>query len=183
MMKILKWLLAIIVVLAIVLVGLLWYLGVFSTVKVTEREIGPFTYVYEKYVGPYQNTGPVFDKVYKALKTDGIESLLGIGIYYDNPKTVPTTKLRSDCGSIIEAKDLRKLVKLEKKYQVAMLDKSNCLVAELPIKSVLSYMIGPAKAYPAMTKYAIAKGLKAGLVFELYDMPHSKILYVMQIIK
>jgi hypothetical protein len=179
-MRILKWFLWIAAVLVIIAAGLLWFIGAFDQVKVSEQQVGPFTYAYEKFVGPYQNSGAVFTNVYKILKEASVESTRGIGIYYDDPKTVAAAKLRSDCGAIIELKDIRKL---RGKLLISRLGKKNCVVAELPIKTMFSYMIGPAKAYPTLINYAKARALKTAMVFELYDMPHNKILYVMEINK
>ncbi|MCX5751855.1 MAG: GyrI-like domain-containing protein [Candidatus Saganbacteria bacterium] len=181
-MKILKWILIVIVVLVLILAGFLAYLGAFSSVKVVEKEMGPYTVVYERFVGPYQETGKVFDKVYKSLAADKIQTTVGIGVYYDDPKTTPADKFRSDCGSAIANKDLAK-VKALKKYKIMPIAKKRCLVVEFPMKNMLSYMIGPMKAYPELGKYAAVNKIKVSLVYEVYDMAAHKAYYVMQVKK
>jgi len=40
----------------------------------------------------------VFDKIYKALEDEGIETTRAIGIYFDDPAAMPADELRSQCG-------------------------------------------------------------------------------------
>ena len=182
-MKWLKWLLGIVIILVILVVGFLAYLGYFSTPQVSEQKIGPLAFVYEPYVGEYKNTYLIFDKLNKALKADGIVAVAGIGIYYDDPKIVAADQLRSDIGLIIAEKDSGKIFALGKKYRFKRMGQRNSMVVEFPIRNIFSYMIGPSKAYPALTSYLQAKNYKMTNPFELYDMKNGKILYVMEIIK
>jgi len=151
--------------------------------SVTEAKMGPYLFVYEEYTGPYMNTGKVFDKVYNAVKSDGIETEKGLGIYFDNPSQVPAEKLRSQCGLVIEEKDLGKFAAVSKKYKSKKINASNSIVAEFPIRNALSYAFGPMKAYPALMKYAQKKGYAPAEAYELYDMPAGKIYFVMPIVK
>lgn len=182
-MKILKWSLIVLLVLIVALLGYLSYLGVFSALKVTEQKIGPYTLAYAEYMGPYSGTGPTLTKVYNSLKQDGVECSKGFGIYFDDPKQVAADKLRSKLGCVIEAKDLAKFSKVSRKYKVMKWPAKNCLVTEFPIRSNLSYMIGPLKAYPAIMKYTKEKGIQSSLALEIYDMQTKKILYIMEIAK
>lgn len=182
-MKILKWLLITVLVLALALVAFLWYMGVFSTPKVTEMQMGPYTLVYEEYTGPYSSVGPIMDRVYKGVKAEGIETTKGFGIYLNNPNNTDPSKLQSHLGCIIETKDLNQVYKLRKKFKVAIFRKANCLVAEFPIRNNLSYMVGPLKVYPEMNKALAAKNYKMGNCMELYDMPAKKIFFIFEIAK
>ena len=182
-MKLLKWILVVIIVIVILLVAWLAYMGIFGSVKVTEREMGPYTIVYDNYVGPYANTMKVFEKVYKAVKSVSVESVAGIGIYYDIPGKVASDKLRSSCGAVIDPKDIRKIYPLRKQFKVMALPKKMSMVAEFPIRNSLSFMIGPMKGYPAIMNYMKEKGYKMAMPYEYYDMKTNKILYVMVIIK
>jgi hypothetical protein len=182
-MKILKWSLIILAVLIVALLGYLAYLGVFSALKVTEQKLGPYTLAYAEYMGPYSGSGPILTRVNNSLKQDGVECTKGFGIYFDDPKQVAADKLRSKLGCIIEAKDLAKFGKVSRKYKIMKWPARDCLVTEFPIRSDLSYMIGPMKAYPELNKALKAKGYKMSTVMELYDMPAKKILYIMVIAK
>ncbi|HEY9123414.1 MAG TPA: hypothetical protein PK252_07765 [Bacteroidales bacterium] len=170
---------SIIGLLVLVVVIYLAVMGMFSSPKVTEKEMGPYCFVYEDFTGPYQNTGPVFDKVYKAMTDAGIKSTLGIGVYFDNPAEVPAEKLRSQCGAIYDIADSAKVAKLLPTYKLGKIEKKTFVVVEFPIKGAMSYMIGPAKCYPVLDKYFTEKGMKAAESFEIYDMPNKVTYYIM----
>jgi len=182
-MKILKWLLIIVLVLALALLAFLWYMGVFSTPKVTEMQMGPYTLVYEEYTGSYSSVGKVLTRVYQGVKAEGVEPTMGFGMYLNNPNNTDPTKLRSNLGCIIGEKDLKQVYKLRKKFKVALFKKTNCLVAEFPIRNDLSYMVGPLKVYPELNKVLKEKNYKMGNCLEIYDMPAKKILFVFEIKK
>ncbi len=176
-MKIVKWLLIALAVVVLLVVGYLAYLGIFSSPKPYEAEMGPYTYAYESFFGPYAQSGTTFAKVYEALKAQGVVSQLGLGIYYDNPALVPADKLRSDCGVVLEKGDLAKL--RGKGFKIKTIVRMNCVVVEFPIRNTLSYAIGPMKAYPILMKYAREKNLKAAGAYELYDEANRKIFFVL----
>ncbi len=165
------------------IVAFLGYMGIFSTHAAVERTTGPYTFAYEDFTGPYKDTGPVFDRVYKALEKEGIKTTRGLGIYFDDPREVPAEKLKSQCGSVIEKKDLGRVPGLEKKFKIKKIEKHDSIVVEFPIKNSLSYMIGPMKCYPVLMEYAREKGVKTGIPFELYEMPENKILFIMEIVR
>ncbi len=56
-----------------------------------------------------------------------------------------------------------------------------CAVGEFPLKSFLSYIIGPARVYPKFTEYEKGKKLASGYSMEIYDHQSKKILYCMPI--
>ena len=186
-MKILRWLLIILVLLLLVILGFLWYMGVFSPIKASEREMGPYTIAYQRYVGEYKNTGKVFMDVYNVMRSLNMEvsdKSDSIGIYYDDPAKVAKDKLRSDCGIVIAAKDTVKITALAKKgIKIMTVRKKKCIVAPFPIRNMMSYMIGPAKGYPALMKYADEKKLKTGMMYEFYDMKSGMILFTMEVRK
>ena len=186
-MKVLKWFLLVFALLAVALLAFLWYLGAFSPVKITEKEMGPYTIAYKSFVGEYKETGKVFMDVYNTLKDAGFaltEKSDSIGVYYDDPAKVAKDKLRSDCGFVISKEDSIKAIALLKKdVKVMTINNSKCLVVEFPMKNMLSFMIGPMKAYPALMGYAVKNNLKVGMVYEYYDMKNNLILFIMQIAK
>ena len=71
-------------------------MGIFSSVSVIEKEMGPYTLVYDSFVGDYKDTGPVFAGIHELLLKDGIPTIDGIGIYHDDPAQVPAGQRRSD---------------------------------------------------------------------------------------
>jgi hypothetical protein len=178
-MKFLVWAVGILAVVALVIVTFFAYMGLFSKMAVAEKMMGPYTGVYESYVGDYMKIGQVFERVNGNMKNEGITCGQSFGVYYDDPRQVPKEKLRSECGVILGDKDLAKAKGLKKKYQIKTLPAKMSLVTEFPIKNVMSYMFGPMKAYPALENYAKDKGYQLTLAYELYDQPAKKTIYVM----
>lgn len=170
-----------VVALIAIAVGFLAHMGVFNVLTVTEKEIGPYTYVYESFAGDYAKTGPVFEKLYKSLLADGAPASKGIGIYYDDPRKTAKDELRSDCGAVISDDDLAKLPKLLEKYTARTLPAKARPTVEFPYRNGLSFMIGPMKAYPVLTKYIVEKGYKVKSAVEIYDIDGGKIIYAMDV--
>jgi hypothetical protein len=180
-MKIIKWIGIVLVLLLVLIAVFLWYMGLLNTLQVSEQEAGPYTYVYEKFVGPYWDTEHVFQKVDSSLKAEGIATDKAIGIYYDDPAKVAKEKLRSDCGFVLQEKDLSKVPDLKKKYHVATMPMKKSIVVEFPKRNKMSYLLGPMKGYPGLMKYAQEKNYKMAMPYELYAK--EKILYIMEIVK
>ena len=182
-MKILK---ALLIGAVLIVVGFIWfmsYMGMFSKPLISERDMGPYSVVYEEYTGPYQNMGKVFEKISGEMKAEGIETPRGLGIYLDDPRKVAPDKLRSQGGLIIESKDQPKVPELKMKYKVMEINVAPCVVIEFPIKNNLSYMLGPVKNYAILSKYFELKNYQMGRTYEIYDMPNKKILFVAEIKK
>ncbi|KAF0134393.1 MAG: hypothetical protein FD145_618 [Candidatus Saganbacteria bacterium] len=182
-MKALKIVSIVIAIIAVALVGMAFYMGLFSTLKISEIKTEPMTIVYEEFIGPYSETGKVFGNLYKTLKTEKIETSRGLGIYFSDPKTTPPEKQKSQCGAILGKEQLKMIPEIAKKHKIKTIPQMKALATELPIKNVLSYMIGPMKAYPALMKYAQEKGYKTALAMELYDMRKNVIIYLLEIKK
>lgn len=178
-MKAFEWILGILIALALAVAGYLWYLGMFSYVPVTERQMGPYVFAYQEHTGPYSGTMKVFEAVDRILADAGVKAEKGIGVYFDNPSQVPAEKLRSWCGSVIEEADSGKIPALSKRLSIGSFPKANCIVVEFPIKGGMSFMAGPVKVYPLISKYMLEKGYKGGESYELYDMPAKKIYFIM----
>ncbi len=184
MLKALKIILIVIGVIVVSLLSFLAYMDFFSTPQVVEMAVGPYTYVYEEYIGPYQNCGPVFMKVDQAIRKEGVTSTKGIGFYFDDPSKVEPEKCRSFCGSIISESDLKKNPQLKKVVKVGRLSNKKRVVVKFPIKNRFSFMLGPIKCYPVLAKYITEKGYKKpdeGI--EIYDIDAKEIMFIMEIEK
>ncbi len=166
-------------ILVILIAGVLIFLsfmGMFSQMTVAEKTMGPYTVAYKTFIGPYSETGKVFDHVYDTLKEQGIDTTIGIGIYHDDPSKVPGDQLHSDCGVVLP--DQGSVEKLIGILSVKPIQAKKSIVTSFPIKNSMSYMMGPMKAYPALMAYAKEKNLKITLTYELYDMPSKTIHFV-----
>lgn len=177
----------IIIIIAVILVAifaLIGYSGLFYSVKIEEKKVGPLTMVLKKHTGSYYKTGAVFKEVEAALeKTIGAKNLAGVGLYYDDPAKVKEELLRSECGVIIEMKkaDLEKIDALKDGFIIKEFKETLCAVGEFPARTFLSYMIGPCRAYPKFAEFEKKKKITSDYSIEIYDMQSKKILYCMPI--
>lgn len=95
-------------ILALIVIVFIYYGG---SKKVTCRieKTGGEKLVYKQMTGDYAKSAKLMDEIYYSLlNVYGIETFKGFGIYYDNPKEVEKSKLRSEIGCIIEEKDSSK---------------------------------------------------------------------------
>lgn len=173
-------LIAIIALTALSIAFLAW-MGLFGSVKVTTVTMGPITYAYEPFTGPYHKTLPAFEAAYAKLSGINMNVTRGIGVYYDNPDEVAAEKLRSECGSIIEEKDLGRIGDVKNVIAVKTIPAGEYLRAEFPIRNMLSYMIGPMKVYPAIGAELKRLNAPSQPGIEIYDMDAKKTIYLMRI--
>lgn len=172
----------IVVVLLIILVVTSFNLGLFVSVSIKEKVMGPFKLVYKEHIGPYKETGKIQNEIYYSLLNEkNIETYKGFGIYYDDPQDTPQNELRSKSGCILEEKDYDKIHQLENDYNLMEFEKQKFIYTEFPYKSKLSIVMGIFKVYPKIEKYVKEKGYKKREVMEIYNVPNKKIIYLMPI--
>lgn len=155
------------------------YFGGFRKIDLQIVTAGGEILVYEKVSGAYNQAAQISDKVYyELLHNHGIETTKGFGIFYDNPKNVEQSKLRSEVGCIVENIDAATLEKLKANFQVKTLPQENYLVAEFPFKGFPSIIIGMLKVHPALEKYTAENNLPDSPIMEIYDgFVNKKIIY------
>lgn len=176
-----KTILIIIATIVVLLVVVYIYYGGLASVHVQVLNQGGETLVYEEVTGDYKQTGEVSDRVYHALKQDGVETFKGFGIFYDNPKRVEKSKLRSEVGCILE--DTSVVQRLSENYKIKVFPRKDYITVESPFKGQLSILVGIFKVYPAMSRFAKEKGYdEESPVMEIYDVPNKKILYRKEIL-
>ena len=171
----------ILIVIALALFGAR-YSGLLEKIRIGEGNEKGYTVVGLEFIGPYKQIGPEMEKVTKTLKDLNVQSKLGFGIYYNDPKTTPKEQLRSYVGSIVEVEDLDKLdILKEAGLKIDTIPASKIVTTQVPIHSQLSYMTGAMKAYPAMNKYIAEKGYEVTFPpYEIYDEVNNRIMYMMQ---
>lgn len=179
---IMKKVILILIVLIVVILGVAAYSGFFHSVVITEKEIGPFTMVLKKHTGSYYKTKATFDAVNTILKKAvDTKKLKAVGLYYDDPAKVKEKQLRSECGYIVDKGDLDKIKALSKDLVIKDFNKTRCAVGEFPLRTFLSYMIGPARVYPKLGEYGKVKKLTGDFGMEIYDIQSKIILYCMPV--
>jgi len=172
-------------VLFLVIMAILIFLdmsGLFFPIRIEEKEAGPYVLVYADHIGDYKNISKIMDMIYTSLRdTEKIQTSRGMGIYFDDPKTVSADKLRSIAGSILDEKDWDKIPQLENRYKVKRIPVQRMVTAEFPFENQLSVMIGVLRVYPKLSVYMKEKGYTGKEATEIYDMPNKKILYMFPI--
>lgn len=155
------------------------YYGGFEKTDCRIESQGGELLAYKKMTGDYAQSAKLMDEIYHSLMNDyEVETYKGFGIYYDNPKEVEKSKLRSEIGCIIEEKDSSKVSEIKKVLSVKTFPRKKYVVIEFPFKGKLSIMVGLMRIYPAMNKFIQEKNLKPeGFVMEIYDIPNKRIVY------
>lgn len=155
------------------------YYGAFSKIEFAVQEEGGEIFVYESYTGSYKQSGVVMDRVYNTLRDSfSVETYKGMGKYYDNPKKVEASKLRSDLGCVLEDKDFACIPKIEEHLSVTVIPKQTYIVAEFPYKGKISVILGILKVYPTLAKYIAQNSYtEDGAVIEMYDILNKLIRY------
>lgn len=159
----------------------LTYSGLFTDVKIIEKEVGPYKLVYENHIGPYYKIKDIQDKIYNTLLADHIIPERGFGIYYDNPEDVPQDKLKSIGGCIVEKDDYSMLENLSGKYKVKDYKQTRAIYTTFPFVNSFSIILGVMKVYPELFKYQQSKAYKQAPVLEIYDIPEKKIEFIIPI--
>ncbi|MEK6155321.1 GyrI-like domain-containing protein [Flavobacteriaceae bacterium 3-367] len=166
------------VILALIIVAFTYYRG-FTSVNCRVDTQGGETLVFKEMIGDYAKSKKLSDEVYYALLNEyKIETFKGFGIYYDNPKEVEKSKLRSEIGCIVEQKDNSKVSQIQGAFKIRTYPEKSYIVAEFPFKGRMSVILGVMKVYPAMDKFVKEKGYnEKGAIMEIYDVPNKKIVY------
>jgi hypothetical protein len=174
----------IIIILAVIIlavVAFLFYMGMFSKIVVKEEQKGPYTFAIVEHKGPYSGVGKPMAELDKKMRAAGFNSKDGIGLYYDDPAKVSKNQLKSEVGYLITKDDLGKVQANQGKFNFRVLEQENFLVAEFPIRNMLSYMFGPMKVYPVVNAFLREKGLTmTGASIEIYDMSAKKIYFLIR---
>ncbi|MBN1114835.1 MAG: GyrI-like domain-containing protein [Oligoflexia bacterium] len=181
MKKFVKYTMFLLAGIIVVVLGVLAYSGLFSSVEYVAMDMGPYTIAYQEFTGDYSRTGPVFEKVYKDLEAMGIKTTKGMGIYYDDPKTTPRDQCRSDIGVIVDEPTMDVVKAIRESYEIKIVPEGKYLVAEFPYRTKLSILIGVFKAYPELENEIRQNGYVQKECMELYDSVNNKILYMMKI--
>ncbi|MFZ5629511.1 MAG: hypothetical protein ACOY5B_10315 [Spirochaetota bacterium] len=150
-MKILKLLLAVVVIVAGIMVGLYAWLGGFSTVTVSRGEVGPWEIVYSTHKGAYKNLSQSWTKFQKEWEAAGLKECNSLAVYLDMPGT-PEDQLRSVIACRIDALAPAEKAALRGKLPAFVIPKSRAVMANFPYKNPASYFIGPMKVYPEFRK-------------------------------
>ncbi len=161
---------------------MLWYVGVFDKIELEKREVSPYIVAGYNFKGSYQQIGPIMGEVDSLLRGAGVNSNKGFGIFFNDPNTTPEAKLESFVGNVIEGEDINKIDLIRSLgLQVDTVPSGMAWVASLGIRSQISYMVGPIRAYPMLEEAVSEANEEVSLVYEIYDLEKNLIHYSMLI--
>ncbi len=181
-MRILRIIIIIIAVIVIVSLIVLARYGLFHSVSISEKTVGPYLLVYKSHIGDYKGVAPIIGEIYNDLKNNySVEATKGFGLYYDNPQEVDKAKLRSIVGCIVGGKSVEELRNLSNKYGVKEYPSSKSVVAEFPYKGKISIVVGIFKVYPKLALYIKEHKYTQTPIMEVYDRPSKRIEYISSI--
>ncbi|NXJ50220.1 TX264 protein, partial [Spizaetus tyrannus] len=162
---------ALVVLLLLTVFGFVVYSGLFTEVVVSAGSppVGNITLAYKFRVGAYGESGQLF--------TDGCSissKLCSIGVYYDNPHTVPPEKCRFAIGRILsegDAKPSEEQIKRFQKYGFKIFSfpaPSHVVMATFPFTTPLSIHLAVNRVHPALDTYIKERKLCAHPRIEIY---------------
>ncbi|NXC76084.1 TX264 protein, partial [Anhinga anhinga] len=162
---------ALVVLLLLTIFGFVVYSGLFTEVVVSAGSppVGNITLAYKFRVGPYGESGQLF--------TDGCSissKLCSIGVYYDNPHTVPPEKCRFAIGRILSEGDTKpseEQIKRFQKYGFKIFSfpaPSHVVMATFPFTTPLSIHLAVNRVHPALDTYIKERKLCAHPRIEIY---------------
>ena len=149
-----------VLLLVLVIVYFIYSSHIFTPVEVTVETFDDLNVACVPFQGPYskaylQNVR-IEDTLNELSKGIDFKKQPCFGIYYDSPKAVEESKLRSVVGKIlpegtIQEKDIEELSK--KGIKVTKLKLSRCASIHYPFNNLISLMCGMSRAYPALHKW------------------------------
>lgn len=148
-----------IVVIVIALAGISLYLGAFSSVSIEKAAAGPYKIACLDHIGPYKDICKKIYSAKKLLDEQGVIPGAACGVYYDDPKTTPSDKLRSKGGYLLESD-----AKLD------ILEKLEIPQREVVIAKVKAHpAIAAVKIYPKINKWLVENNsVCVGPCLEIY---------------
>lgn len=154
------------------------YLGALHEVKIERTTQGPFPVIFKPLRGEYRQVGEVATALSPRLDRLGIKEQTFIGIYYDNPRSVPTEQLRSEAGFIVPGvTELPAALKGE--YHFKVVQANEYASAYFPYRNMLSVFMGIFKVYPKLSEHMRAQGIERTYGVEIYRPNNEdRVLYM-----
>ncbi len=150
---------------------LIYHVGYFKPVEITEKQAGPYYLLYKDHVGPYHKITPLIEEIETWAKQQNIPCLQTFGRFNDDPDLVEEERLRSNAGCLLSDGDgllvLGKNISFPEGYKLEKLEAGNYLTA----KFEGAPSIGPIKVYPLARDHANGIGRLIGNpIIEIYTI-------------
>jgi hypothetical protein len=145
------------------------YSGVFIKPKIEIIMAGPYVAACENYIGEYNETGKILNKLYDRLWEDGIENYKNLAIFLDDPQHTDVKKLRSKVGRVIESGQMHKIERVKKNYNIFSFKEQQSATVVMPFRNSLSLYAAVFKVYPLLHEYAREAGVSENPIIEIHD--------------
>ncbi|XP_029455383.1 testis-expressed protein 264 [Rhinatrema bivittatum] len=160
-----------VVLLLLTLLGFAAYSGLFAEVVVRAGAppMRSITVAYKFRLGPYADCGNLFTESCSIAP-----KLPSLGVYYDNPYTVPAEKCRYIVGSILSEGDEKptpEMTRLFQKYAFKFItfpELSHVVMATFPYTTPFSIQLATNRVHPALDTYIKERKLCAHPWIEIY---------------
>jgi DNA gyrase inhibitor GyrI len=152
-----------------------WFAGEFDAITIKKTTVGPYYAVCRSYQGRYSGFRLLIKNVADYVRSKSSDTIYrGFAVFYDDPSEASSDSLRFAAGIIVDKK-----MDVDTPYSYILIDSTEALVGEYPIRSFFSYVKGYGKFTKALEKYLKKNQINtAKPFFEMYDMKEKKIFYV-----
>jgi hypothetical protein len=150
----------------------LWRAGAFADVHVEKGEQGGYLLIGADHKGSYQKIGSVFNEVKKIQEAFKMDSSMFVGVYFDDPGSVPEDQLKSFAAFVIpDSTAGNAIIKKHPHFHYLNIPKSRSYFTELKTNGMISMIIAAVKAYPKLGDAVRADRVSPdakGMAFEEY---------------
>lgn len=162
----------------VALVGFVFYMGIFSSIELTEKNVGMSSIADNQLTdNNYYTSNYMDDPFLSAVIDEGIVTQRGIGAYNNLNITDPLNVGAEN------HEDLAKIRAEQKRKLQAILSNENYSLPEpLPGNNRFSISLENAKTYPALKTYLEANNLPDNMpVVKIFDNNKKKTLYILSL--
>ena len=153
MNRILKITLAIIGIVVALVVGLLSYLGGFSTITIEEKQMGPFYLVYREMKGTdMSQIGIITNELNDVLVKKGYATHKPFDVFYPDG--------HAEIGFEVDEAEYSRFSAADTSYLSKEIPGQRFMTTTFPWKMVMSYMVGFMKVDPALEAYRKQHGYR-----------------------
>ena len=146
--------------LALLLVGLGFFFGVFSPVRITKQVRGPYLMVSMLHRGAYHRVSEKIEKVGTMLDEMKIPKIIPCALFYDDPGDVSLGNLRSEGGYLVDQQ-----FSLEHPFRQREIPKRSVIVATIKAHP----LVAPFRTYSKIVEFMKMHHLKSmSPAFERY---------------
>ncbi len=180
-MKFIKILLISILVIIVSFLLFFWYSGFFSTIKIEEKQTGPFHILYRELIIDYPQADSELEIIMAELSSKGYDVRLGAVMFYGNEGRDSGGSRKCMIGVVVEPQDIIRIGRAGKQFRHKLIGRQYSIVASFPYTNHFSIFAGHYKAYPAIRNYCYENNYPPEPILELHDQPGRTINYIMKI--